>query len=751
MSVLADKNCPMFQRLPLVLPCVVLLGLCSGIEVTEQIIEHTSPNMTHMNMTNPHTERITTPSMPVPPDKERDTTSALPQKEEKKFIPSPMLGYIPDPEIQQLSKSNPDHLAYLQQEHMKLLKYKNSQDKTNPKLKTGLSFPPNPHLLKMFHDHKSREVPRNNKNKNDDTHKSADTEYDYLKLFKDYMSDSNPQDFKTPQKESFKQEDYFKYIKNQDLPMNDAPLENSGKNVPYDENIFKAFQNQQQIPEHRQIPKEEYLKDISSYKSQPNSDDNFDIEDILKAIDQYKAQPEENKNLFDNGHLLKSTQNSKPQYSSDENSNDQNVFNLLQNVKLQHNPQHQQIGKEEFLKDFSSSSNQAPSGGSLSVEEILRAAQNYKPQPEEYKGDSGDFPKPTTNFNPHYNSDESFNGKYSSKPIPNETPEHFVHPGSFSNEGYNPGTFVDTHVSIPPRGQQPIFTSSGKFESDIKSTSYTSSPVTNSHPYMFQISPSPVERPGKKQVAEPHRPRAALHTLTETVRGEGGRELLSTLSLRPYEAREDEKLLSTLHTLALILSRVVSASSKGPNTMSMLKKAVSLLATFIPLGIFLASISPSILHINSTHSKGPNTMSMLKKAVSLLATFIPLGIFLASISPSILHINSTQSNLPHRQRSLDGVTKMDDLDDPLLAILDKYGGTESLDDPDCENRIFCEMSRLGKQPQANLVQKAFWYLANDTPSSVAESLGLREVFKAVRTDACNIYNCNKNSTQPINS
>nr|CAD7573255.1 unnamed protein product [Timema californicum] len=118
-------------------------------------------------------------------------------------------------------------------------------------------------------------------------------------------------------------------------------------------------------------------------------------------------------------------------------------------------------------------------------------------------------------------------------------------------------------------------------------------------------------------------------------------------------------------------------------------------------------------HTPETSSKGPNTMSILKKAVSLLATFIPLGLFLASISPSILHINSTQSNLPHRQRSLDGVTKMDDLDDPLLAILNKYGGAKSLEDPDCENRIFCEMTRLGKQPQANLVQRAFWYLANE--------------------------------------
>jgi len=49
---------------------------------------------------------------------------------------------------------------------------------------------------------------------------------------------------------------------------------------------------------------------------------------------------------------------------------------------------------------------------------------------------------------------------------------------------------------------------------------------------------------------------------------------------------------------------------------------------------------------------------------------------------------------------------------PILDLLDKYG-IDSLDDPDCENRIFCEMSRLGGEPSGNIIQKAFWHLAHE--------------------------------------
>jgi len=67
-------------------------------------------------------------------------------------------------------------------------------------------------------------------------------------------------------------------------------------------------------------------------------------------------------------------------------------------------------------------------------------------------------------------------------------------------------------------------------------------------------------------------------------------------------------------------------------------------------------------------------------------------------------------DLPSRQRSVDQQDSA--LTFPILDLLDKYG-IDSLDDPDCENRIFCEMSRLGGEPSGNIIQKAFWHLAHE--------------------------------------
>ncbi|KAJ9578845.1 hypothetical protein L9F63_004949, partial [Diploptera punctata] len=129
--------------------------------------------------------------------------------------------------------------------------------------------------------------------------------------------------------------------------------------------------------------------------------------------------------------------------------------------------------------------------------------------------------------------------------------------------------------------------------------------------------------------------------------------------------------------------------------------------------------------------------SMWKKVMNMLAAFIPLGLLLAALPPNILTINTTTPDLPSRQRS---VETLDMTSYPILHLLEKYG-VESLDDPECENRIFCEMSRLGREPSGNVIQKAFWHAAHETSDKNAEAMGMKELFKAVRTDSCSIYKC----------
>ena len=70
---------------------------------------------------------------------------------------------------------------------------------------------------------------------------------------------------------------------------------------------------------------------------------------------------------------------------------------------------------------------------------------------------------------------------------------------------------------------------------------------------------------------------------------------------------------------------------------------------------------------------------------------------------------------PSRQRSLDelGIEfTEEDLKDPLVQLVQEYG-LESLDDPQCEDKIFCEMSRMGQKESSNFIQKGFWYLAKE--------------------------------------
>lgn len=74
-----------------------------------------------------------------------------------------------------------------------------------------------------------------------------------------------------------------------------------------------------------------------------------------------------------------------------------------------------------------------------------------------------------------------------------------------------------------------------------------------------------------------------------------------------------------------------------------------------------------------------------------------------------------RENRPLRLRSLDNlveVTKTGDKD-PLVELVQRFGGLEAMEDPQCEDRFFCEMSVLGQRDDSNFVEKGFWYLANE--------------------------------------
>lgn len=141
-------------------------------------------------------------------------------------------------------------------------------------------------------------------------------------------------------------------------------------------------------------------------------------------------------------------------------------------------------------------------------------------------------------------------------------------------------------------------------------------------------------------------------------------------------------------------------------------------------------------HVQGGDHKGGHTW---KKVLRMLTALVPLGLLFATLTPSVLSINTTvwvfrniflktrcqnmpsdfficcRDQKPSRQRSVDGAGLQlteEDLTDPLVQLVQRYG-LESLDDPQCEDKIFCEMSRMGQKNDGNFIQRGFWYLANE--------------------------------------
>ena len=92
--------------------------------------------------------------------------------------------------------------------------------------------------------------------------------------------------------------------------------------------------------------------------------------------------------------------------------------------------------------------------------------------------------------------------------------------------------------------------------------------------------------------------------------------------------------------------------------------------------------------------------------VSVLKTILPIGLFLASVEPNILTVNTG------RYRRSDPVQEIEDkLAFPILDMISTYG-MRSLQDPSCQSKIVCEMATMGGLPNANKVQRALWITAN---------------------------------------
>jgi len=77
---------------------------------------------------------------------------------------------------------------------------------------------------------------------------------------------------------------------------------------------------------------------------------------------------------------------------------------------------------------------------------------------------------------------------------------------------------------------------------------------------------------------------------------------------------------------------------------------------------------------------------------------------------------------------------------PVLKAIEKADFL-SYTTRDCQERIFCEVSKIGRSKDASVLQKMFYIAANMTPDPYAESYGLKKVFKASRDAQCEMFKC----------
>ncbi|XP_049527385.1 uncharacterized protein DDB_G0271670 [Dermacentor silvarum] len=138
------------------------------------------------------------------------------------------------------------------------------------------------------------------------------------------------------------------------------------------------------------------------------------------------------------------------------------------------------------------------------------------------------------------------------------------------------------------------------------------------------------------------------------------------------------------------------------------------------------------LHRRKHHSgKGP---------LALLLGLLPLGLLMAALVPSVINLPvaavGAVGPAGRRRREAAGPAYRN----PILDSIAKFG-VNSLEDPHCLQRIFCEVTAQGKAPESLPVQKVFYTLSTLVNDLWAERLGLKVLFGAVKKGQCDVFRC----------
>ncbi|KAK3879361.1 hypothetical protein Pcinc_016053 [Petrolisthes cinctipes] len=121
---------------------------------------------------------------------------------------------------------------------------------------------------------------------------------------------------------------------------------------------------------------------------------------------------------------------------------------------------------------------------------------------------------------------------------------------------------------------------------------------------------------------------------------------------------------------------------------------------------------------------------------------VPLGLLLTAMPTGLF-------TLALRRRSLDESNlleeELDPFQLPLLKALTESDDILALVSPQCQEKLFCELTRIGEYEGSSFMQRAFYYVATLTPDFMARRVGLARLFRASRAGACEMFHCSATS------
>ncbi|XP_055548595.1 uncharacterized protein LOC129732105 [Wyeomyia smithii] len=150
-----------------------------------------------------------------------------------------------------------------------------------------------------------------------------------------------------------------------------------------------------------------------------------------------------------------------------------------------------------------------------------------------------------------------------------------------------------------------------------------------------------------------------------------------------------------------------------------------------------------------TSGKGDETalkhVSPWKKIFHVLTAAIPIGLIISALTPQVVYINPNMTQTPVQMQTptpisatgASGTRQRAAAIGHHRSLLDYFaaGGAG------CEEKSFCELTRLGINPEADILAKTLWKVANETPSDRARQSGLEEIFRAAKDNDCSRFRC----------